>query len=81
MNNTKLTDAVNAVTGLDNAKLTKAVDSLPAVDSLCSQASSLTGGVNALRLGVTGISVLGLPGLSLNTSGLPTALAPFTCPS
>ena len=81
LDNTKLTDAVNAVTGLDNSKLTEAVDSLPAIDSLCAQTSSLTGGINSLGLGVKGISVLGLPGLSLNTTGLPTALAPFTCPS
>jgi hypothetical protein len=81
LDNTKLTDAVNAVTGLDHTKLTEAVDSLPAIDSLCTQASSLTGGINSLGLGVKGISVLGLPGLSLNTSALPTALDPFTCPS
>jgi len=54
------------------------VGALPVVDSLCAQASSVTGGINALR---TGISVLGLAGLSLNTSGLPAALTPFTCPS
>ena len=81
LDNTQLTDAVNAVTGLDNTKLTEAVDSLPAIDSLCTQASTLTGGINSLGLGVKGISVLGLPGLSLNTSALPTALEPFTCPS
>jgi len=81
LDNTKLTDAVNAVTGLDNTKLTEAVDSLPAIDSLCTQTSSLTGGINSLGLGVKGISVLGLPGLSLNTSALPTALEPFACPS
>jgi hypothetical protein len=81
LDNTKLTDAVNAVTGLDNAKLTEVVDSLPAIDSLCTQTSSLTGGINSLGLGVKGISVLGLPGLSLDTSALPTALEPFTCPS
>jgi hypothetical protein len=81
LDNTKLTDAVDAVTGLNNTKLTEAVDSLPAIDSLCTQASTLTGGINSLGLGVKGISVLGLPGLSLNTSALPTALEPFTCPS
>ena len=81
LDNTKLTDAVNAVTGLDNTKLTEAVGALPVVDSLCTQASSVTGGINALRTGITGISVLGLGGLSLNTSGLPAALTPFTCPS
>jgi hypothetical protein len=81
LDNTKLTDVVNAVAGLDNTKLTEAVDSLPAIDSLCTQTSSLTGGINSLGLGVKGISVLGLPGLSLNTSALPTALEPFTCPS
>lgn len=81
LDNTKLTDAVNAVTGLDNTKLTEAVDSLPVIDSLCTQTSSLTGGINSLGLGVKGISVLGLPGLSLNTSALPADLDPFTCPS
>jgi hypothetical protein len=59
LDNTKLTDAVNAVTGLDNTKLTEAVDSLPVIDSLCTQTSSLTGGINSLGLGVKGISILG----------------------
>jgi hypothetical protein len=81
LDNAKLLGAVNAVQGLDNTKLTEAVGALPVVDSLCTQASSVTGGINALRTGITGISVLGLGGLSLNTSGLPAALTPFTCPS
>jgi hypothetical protein len=79
VNNAKLLGAVNAVQGLDNTKLTEAVDSLPVIDSLCTQTSSLTGGINSLGLGVKGISVLGLPGLSLDTSGLPAAVSPFNC--
>ena len=55
------------------------MDSLPAIDSLCTQTSSLTGGIAGT--GVKGMSILGLTGLSLDTTSLPTALAPFTCPS
>lgn len=81
LTNGELKGAVGAVTGLTNADLTKTVDSLPAVESLCTQASSVTSGVNALRVGVTGLSILGLPGLSLDLGSLPAALAPYTCPS
>lgn len=81
LTNGDLKAAVNAVGGLTHTELSEAVATLPVVDSLCTQASTVTGGINALRTGVTGISVLGLGGLSLNTSGLPSALTPFTCPS
>lgn len=79
LTNADLAGAVEAVEGLTNTDLTEAVDSLPVIDSLCTQASTVTEGINDLGLGITGISVLGLPGLSLNTSGLPGALDPFTC--
>jgi hypothetical protein len=57
------------------------VDAVPAVESLCTQASGLTEGINDLNDGITGLTVLGLPGLSLGTGSLPDALDPFACPA
>lgn len=75
-------DSVESVLdGVTNVDLLGALDSLPLVDDLCTQASTLTTGLNALRAGVLDLSILGdITGLlGLNTSGLPAALNAFTC--
>ncbi|MET0558033.1 MAG: hypothetical protein ABW065_05115 [Solirubrobacterales bacterium] len=48
--------------------------------SLCTQASNLTSGLNGLNTGVSELKVLGLVGLSLDTSSLPSKLGTFNCP-
>jgi hypothetical protein len=78
--NSELTGALSKLSGVSGVELTKSVEALPAVESLCTQASQLTTGVNSLNTGIKGISVLGLGGLSLDTSGLPTLLGAYTCP-
>lgn len=84
VDNSQLTTALDAVSGLTNADLTEAVGALPAIDSLCTQASSLTTRVNSLGTAVGGLSLNGaltvLGGL-LNIPVLPAALPAFTCPS
>ncbi len=77
----ELSNVLATLGGLDNEDLTKAVDSVPALNSLCTQASLLTGGLNSLNSGIDGLAVLGLPGLSLGTSSLPAALSPYACPA
>ncbi len=79
--NGELTGAVATLDGLTNAGLTKAVNGVPALNSLCTQASQLTGGLNSLNTGIGGISVLGFSGLSLNTASLPETLSPYACPA
>lgn len=84
LTNTDLTDTVDTVKGLSNTELTEAVNMLPAVDSACTQATNLTTQVNSLGTAVGGIGLNGvLTGLGgvINIPTLPTALAPFSCPS
>jgi hypothetical protein len=80
ISNSDLTGALSTLDGVTNLGLTQAVAGVPALNSLCSQASLLTGGLNSLNGGIGGITILGLPGLSLNLTGLPAALSPYTCP-
>lgn len=49
-------------------------------NSLCTQASGLTTGLNELNAGTGAMKVLGLVGLSLDTTSLPEELGSFTCP-
>jgi hypothetical protein len=78
--NSELTGALAILDGLNNEGLTKAVAAVPALNSLCTQTSLLTGGLNSLNSGIGGLTILGLPGLSLGISSLPAALSPYTCP-
>jgi hypothetical protein len=95
LNNTDLLGAVDAVKGLTNGDLlgavgvtkdllnadpTAALNSLPVVKSLCEGTKEATKGVNELEVGVKGLTILGLPGLSLGGLGsLPGAVDPFSC--
>jgi hypothetical protein len=81
--NGELTGALDAVDGLSALELGKAVDSLPVLESICDQTSGLTGGLDAVNEGIKGLSVLGLPSLSLGNLGiLPTNLLDeYNCPA
>ncbi len=95
LTNGELLDAVGTVEGLTNGDLlgavgvtkdllnadpTAALNSLPVVKSLCEGTKEATKGVNELEVGVKGLTVLGLPGLSLGGLGsLPGAVDPFSC--
>lgn len=79
VNNTDLLGAVNVAKVLTNEDPTEALNDLPVVKSLCTGAQTATKGVNDLGVGVTGLTVLGLPGLSLGLGSLPSALTPFSC--
>lgn len=70
--------------GLNNEGLTSAVNSLAATEALCEQSEALTEQVNLVAgvvegLGLNGV-LTGLGGL-LVVPTLPTALAPFNCPT
>lgn len=79
LNNTDLLGAVGVTKDLTSSDPTEALKNLPVVKSLCTGTSIATEGVNNLRVGVTGLTVLGVPGLSLGLGSLPTALDPFNC--
>jgi hypothetical protein len=79
LNNTDLLGAVDVAKILTNEDPTEALNDLPVVKSLCTGTSTATEGVNKLQVGVTGLTVLGVPGLSLGLGSLPTALDPFSC--
>lgn len=90
---TKLTEQVNALStridsleatlaGVTNADLLAAIDSLPAIDSLCEQSEDLTEQVNLLGDAVGGLGLspaLDAIGL-LEIPALPEELEPFSCP-
>ena len=90
---TKLTEQVNALSaridglestlaGVTNADLLAAIDSLPAIDSLCQRSEDLTEQVNLLGDAVGGLGLspaLEAIGL-LEIPTLPEALEPFSCP-
>lgn len=89
----KLTEQVNSLSarvdslestlaGVTNADLLAAIDSLPAIDSLCEQSEDLTEQVNLLGDAVGGLGLspaLEAIGL-LEIPTLPTELEPFSCP-
>jgi hypothetical protein len=82
--NGDLTGLLATLQGLDNESLTSAVNSLPATEALCEQSEALTEQVNLVAgvvegLGLNGV-LTGLGGL-LVVPTLPTALAPFNCPT
>lgn len=81
--NGELTGALDAVDGLSALELGKAVDSLPVLESVCDQTSGLTGGLDAVNEGIKGLSVLGLPSLSLGNLGLlpNNLLDEYNCPA
>lgn len=75
----KLTSLEGAVGGLPTLEST--VTGLTSkTGALCTQASNLTSGINGLNSGVSELKVLGLGGLSLDTSSLPAKLGAFNCP-
>ena len=67
--------------GLTNEDLTDAVDSLPAIDSLCEQSEDLTEQVNLLQDAVGGLGLEGVLGGFLKIPELPNELEPFSCPT
>jgi hypothetical protein len=81
ISNSDLTGVLATLDGINNLGLTEAVAGVPVVNSLCSQASLLTGGLNSLNSGIGGITILGLGGLSLNVTSLPATLSSYTCPA
>lgn len=68
--------------GVTNAALLDAIGSVPAVESLCTQASTLTGQTNSLLGSLGAIDLIGvIPlGLGLDVPGLPAALPSYVCP-
>lgn len=92
---TKLTEQVDSLStridgleatlaGVTNADLLAAVDSLPAIDSLCEQSEGLTEQVNLLAGAVEGLglnSALTILGGLIEIPPLPAALEPFSCPA
>lgn len=80
ISNSDLTGVLATLDGVNNLGLTEAVAGVPVVNSLCSQASLLTGGLNSLNSGIGGITILGLGGLSLDLTSLPATLSSYTCP-
>jgi hypothetical protein len=80
LTNGDLLGAVGVSKDLLNADPTAALNSLPVVKSLCEGTKEATKGVNELEVGVKGLTILGLPGLSLGGLGsLPGAVDPFSC--
>jgi hypothetical protein len=82
--NGDLTGVLGTLQGLNNEGLTNAVNSLAATEALCEQSEALTEQVNLVAgvvegLGLNGV-LTGLGGL-LVVPTLPTALAPFNCPT
>lgn len=93
VDNNALTKALDTVKGITNAdlngvlgklegvtggELQEAVAAVPAVELLCGQADTLTDTLNALRLGIGNIEILGV---KLPIGGLPGPLTEFTCPA
>lgn len=68
--------------GVTNNGLLGAVKAVPAVDSLCTQATGLTTQANSLGTALSGASLGGvIPlGLNLNVLGVPSALPAYVCP-
>jgi hypothetical protein len=80
LTNGDLLGAVGVSKDLLNADPTAALNSLPVVKSLCEGTKEATKGVNELEVGVKGLTILGLPGLSLGGLGsLPGAVDSFSC--
>jgi len=73
----------STLAGVTNADLLAAVDSLPAIDSLCQQSEDLTEQMNLLQGVVGGLGLS--PGLDalgvLEIPALPKPLEPFSCPA
>jgi hypothetical protein len=71
---------VGVTKDLLNEDPTAALNSLPVVKSLCEGTKEATKSVNELEIGVKGLTILGLPGLSLGGLGsLPGGVDPFSC--
>lgn len=68
--------------GVTNNGLLDAVKAVPAVDSLCTQATGLTTQANSLGTALSGATLGGvIPlGLNLNILGVPGALPAYVCP-
>lgn len=82
--NGDLTGTVAKLTGISGLELSKAVGALPVVDSLCTQASTLTSQLNLVQGGLAGLGlnpVLTTLGGVLNIPTLPALLTAYTCPA
>lgn len=68
--------------GVTNEALLSAIDSVPVVESLCEQTSSLTTQANSLLSSLGAIDLIGIipVGLGLDVPGLPDALSDYACP-
>jgi hypothetical protein len=79
LDNGSLRGAVDVANALTSEDPTEALNDLPVVKSLCTGTTAATQGVNDLRTGITGLTVLGLPGLSLGGLGSLPETDPFSC--
>jgi hypothetical protein len=82
--NGDLTGVLSKLSGISGADLQSVVDSLPAIDSLCTQLSTVTSRVDALRTVIGGLGLNGVLtalGGVLNIPALPAALGAYSCPS
>lgn len=78
----ELTGALSAVKGLTNLELTEAVDTVPVVESLCTQTDALTSNLNDLGAAVEGLGLNGVLhalGGVLEISGVPNPLTNTSC--
>lgn len=81
--NGELTGVIATLDGVTNGELTEAVGLAPVVDSVCTQVSGLTGGLDAVNEGVKGLvtlvdTLLPIGGLPALPTGL---LDSYTCPA
>jgi hypothetical protein len=82
------TDLLNAITnsaklnGITTQQLTDAIDSVAAVNSLCTEFPTVVGQLNSIRTVLTGLSLGGaIPlGLVLSVPSIPSALSAYACP-
>lgn len=80
--NLKVEALEGILAGVTNSALLDAVAAVPAVESLCTQTSTLTTRTNTLLSSLGGIVLGGVIPLGLNLSvpGLPAALPSYVCP-
>jgi hypothetical protein len=81
--NGDLTGVVDALGGISGDELGDAVAVPPVLESVCAQASTLTGGLDSVNEGIKDLSILGLPGLSLGNLGVLPGNLPseYNCPA
>lgn len=79
LKNADLLGAVKVTEDLLSDDPTEALNNLPLVKTLCDGTKSATEGVNELEVGVKGLTVLGLPSLSLGLGSLTGPIDSFSC--